>query len=47
MAMTMVVQAVQRLALRTKTRTEADLQTDISVVLTAGGLNLDAEDVVN
>jgi len=41
-----VVNAVQRLASRTSTRTEADIQADLHLVLTSGSLALDAGDVV-
>ncbi|MGW5355143.1 N-6 DNA methylase [Streptomyces sp. NPDC004031] len=40
-----VVQAVHRLASRDSTRSEADLQADLYLLLTAGGLSLTAGDV--
>lgn len=46
MASGVIEAAVARLRSRSKTRTEADLQTDISILLVSGDLNLDAEDVV-
>ena len=46
MATVDVVNAVQRLASRSSTRTEADLQADLYLVLTSGSLALDAGDVV-
>ncbi|MFE0439311.1 N-6 DNA methylase [Streptomyces nigra] len=45
MTIDVVVEAVNRLASRDSTRTEADLQADLYLLLTAGGLSLAAGDV--
>lgn len=47
MATVDVTEAVRRLASRQSTRTEADVQADLYLVLTSSSLALDAEDVVS